>query len=366
MMETNEPIVSTVMAGEPSFSSTMAPTMTLPEQPQPSLALQQHTEPPLQQTQPTPEQPRKKASGQTRQKKDGNASNSAALGTQDDGVPSAFSKKRRGRPPGRPNTTVKESEYENDPLVQKWNAVKAERAVPVVTIGIREALTEQSLVHEIQRTIFKLPSRELIEFVQGWITARHIASRRPSYINGLLIHSRGDDAPVSCQQCAERRAKYALGPFLNCRVLPGYFHNSCSNCKWFDNTSLCSLYTGPKPNRKRKAKEQLPAPPQPHNNPTNEAALQSAPHEELATQPQALHSQGLPDQPGHLMMSIQNGHPPAERTSTTPNFSGVDGSQLAGSTSQTDHLTHSHYLHPNPDREATGAHETGAVDGGNE
>ncbi|KAK4133238.1 hypothetical protein BT67DRAFT_60243 [Trichocladium antarcticum] len=178
-------------------------------------------------------------------------------------LPLAFPKKRRGRPPGRPNMTVRETDYEDNPLVQAWNAAKGERAVAVVSIGIRDALTEQSLVHETQKAIFRLHSRETIHFVQGWITARHIASQRPSYVNGLLIHSRGQDATVSCAQCTERRDKHALGPFLTCRVLPGSYHNSCSNCKWFDNTSACSLYTGPKPNRKRKAKEQLPPPPPP-------------------------------------------------------------------------------------------------------
>jgi hypothetical protein len=111
------------------------------------------------------------------------------------------------------------------------------------------------LVHDTQRTIYGLPSKEFVYFVNGWITARHIAKTRPSYVNGLLIHSRGQDADYECAQCAERRAKNALGPFLTCRVLSGQFHNSCSNCKWFDNTSECSLYTGPKPNRKRKTKE---------------------------------------------------------------------------------------------------------------
>ncbi|KAK4236451.1 hypothetical protein C8A03DRAFT_35665 [Achaetomium macrosporum] len=178
-------------------------------------------------------------------------------------LPAEFPKKRRGRPPGRPNATVREADYEGNPLVQAWNAAKAERAVPVVSISIRAALTEQSLVHETQRAIFRLPSREIIHFVQGWITSKHIASQRPSYVNGLLIHSRGQDAPVSCVQCNEKRAKHALGPFITCRVLPGSYHNSCSNCKWFDNTSSCSLYTGPKPNRKRKAKEQLEFPPPP-------------------------------------------------------------------------------------------------------
>jgi hypothetical protein len=186
---------------------------------------------------------------------------SAAPSSTSTPLPAAFPKKRRGRPPGRPNATVRDADYEQNPLVQAWNAAKNERAVPVVSISIRDALTEQSLVHETQRAIFRLPSRETILFVQGWITAKHIASQRPSYVNGLLIHSRGQDAPVSCLQCTEKRAKNALGPFLTCRVLPGSYHNSCSNCKWFDNTSTCSLYTGPKPNRKRKAKEQLPPPP---------------------------------------------------------------------------------------------------------
>jgi hypothetical protein len=53
-------------------------------------------------------------------------------------------------------------------------------------------------------------------------------------------------------QCAEKRDKNALGPFLVCRVLRGQFGDSCSNCKWFDGASACSLYSGRTPNRKRK------------------------------------------------------------------------------------------------------------------
>jgi len=178
-------------------------------------------------------------------------------------LPAAFPRKRRGRPPGRPNTTVREAEYEDNELVKVWNANKADCPVQAVCLGIRAALTEKSLVHETQKQIFKMPSREFIFFVNGWITARHVASQRPSYVNGLLIHSRGTDAEVSCDTCTQRRNKNALGPFLTCRVLKGSYHNSCSNCKWFDTTSNCSLYTGPKPNRKRKAKEITDSPAQP-------------------------------------------------------------------------------------------------------
>lgn len=168
-----------------------------------------------------------------------------------------FPRKRRGRPPGRPNTTVRDADYQSNPAVQLWNAAKVDVPIAAVAVNIREALTEASLVHDTQRAIFRLPCREYIYFVHGWITAKHIASQRPSYVNGFLIHSRGEDSPTSCVQCVDRRAKNALGPFLTCRTLPGSFHNSCSNCKWFDNTSSCSLYTGPKPNRKRKAREMV-------------------------------------------------------------------------------------------------------------
>ncbi|KAK0741788.1 hypothetical protein B0T21DRAFT_119805 [Apiosordaria backusii] len=176
-------------------------------------------------------------------------------------LPAAFPKRRRGRPPGRPNVSTRETEFKDHPLVKIWNAACANPKNPIVAIAIaiRDALSETSLKHENQRKIFRLPSHEYIYFVQGWITARHIAAQRPSYVNGLLIHSRGQDAPVSCNTCAERRSKHSLGPFLECRVLPEFFHGSCSNCKWFDNTSNCSLYRGPKPNRKRKAKDDQPA-----------------------------------------------------------------------------------------------------------
>lgn len=165
-----------------------------------------------------------------------------------------FKPLRRGRPPGRPNTTVKESEYEDNVSVQRWNAAKVEPAIPAVAINIREALRESSLTRDAQQEIYKLPSREFIYFVQGWINSRQIASQRASYVNGLLIHSRGQDSLKSCDQCADKRVKNALGPFLTCRVLVGSFHNCCSNCKWFDTASACSLYTGPVPNRKRRAK----------------------------------------------------------------------------------------------------------------
>ena len=256
-------------------------------------------------------------------------------------IPAAFPKKRRGRPPGRPNATVRDADYEDNALVQAWNSAKADRASPAISIFIREALTEQSLVHDTQRNIFRMPSRETILFVQGWITAKHIASQRPSYVNGLLIHSRGQDAAVACVQCAEKRSKYALGPFLSCRVLPGTYHNSCSNCKWFDNTSSCSLYTGPKPNRKRKAKEQLPPPSTTGVGPASDGdGLNGSSH----TPPSTVGNQGgvpLVPQP-HSQPQLQPEADMAPSAHPQPHAE-MSGSELLETPSQPDSLTDSHY-----------------------
>lgn len=273
-------------------------------------------------------------------------------------LPAAFPKKRRGRPPGRPNMTVRETDYEDNALVQNWNAAKGDRAIPVIPIGIRVALTEQSLIHETQKAVFRLPSRETIYFVQGWITARHIASQRPSYVNGLLIHSRGQDAPVACTQCVERRAKHALGPFLTCRVLPGSYHNSCSNCKWFDNTSVCSLYTGPKPNRKRKAKEQLPPPPHDGVSPPAGQPLHQQEQHDLQHQyqpaPNMTPIQGNDEGPYPEHALNQSAH---SRSHTE-----ISGSELAEAPSQPDSLADSHFLLPKSNGSVEGAHESGHDD----
>src|SRR4051794_18049710 len=50
--------------------------------------------------------------------------------------------KRRGRPPGRPNTTVKEADFSSNPLVQLWNASRVDPPLAaVVAINIRDALS---------------------------------------------------------------------------------------------------------------------------------------------------------------------------------------------------------------------------------
>jgi hypothetical protein len=53
---------------------------------------------------------------------------------------------------------------------------------------------------------------------------------RQSYMNGLLIQSRGrpDDTYVQCRKNPNH------SPFIDCRQAPGHFASACSNCKWHD------------------------------------------------------------------------------------------------------------------------------------
>ncbi len=92
-------------------------------------------------------------------------------------VPSEFPKKRRGRPPRRPNTTVKEEDYQENPLVQAWNSTKAAR--PTSVLLHQHPAGAHARVASARYAAADLwgprAAAEIIYFVQGWITARHIA-----------------------------------------------------------------------------------------------------------------------------------------------------------------------------------------------
>ena len=72
----------------------------------------------------------------------------------------------------------------------------------------------------------------------GRIRPAQIGSHRPSYINAVLIQSRGVRPVRPCVQCTNR-----LSPFPECRHKPGHFGGACGNCKWPDRGSHCSLWT---------------------------------------------------------------------------------------------------------------------------
>ncbi|KAI9710792.1 MAG: hypothetical protein M1812_007340 [Candelaria pacifica] len=67
------------------------------------------------------------------------------------------------------------------------------------------------------------------------VSASQIEAGRPSYILGLLIQSRGEDAPSPCHH----RCRRDLGVFAGCRRIPGIQHGACGNCVWQSRALHC-------------------------------------------------------------------------------------------------------------------------------
>ena len=91
-----------------------------------------------------------------------------------------------------------------------------------------------------QRAVLALPGVD-VAFVLGAILPHQIGSHRPSYINAILIQSRGQAPPRACLQC---RGGPGLRPFPECRRVPGHFGGACANCKWRDHGARCSFVRG--------------------------------------------------------------------------------------------------------------------------
>ncbi|OJD22097.1 hypothetical protein ACJ73_06562 [Blastomyces percursus] len=75
------------------------------------------------------------------------------------------------------------------------------------------------------RAVLALPGQDVV-FVRGAITEVQVRSHRASYINALLIQSRGRPEPHACTAC---RGGPGLRPFPECRRLPGHFGGACGN-----------------------------------------------------------------------------------------------------------------------------------------
>lgn len=86
----------------------------------------------------------------------------------------------------------------------------------------------------LQRAVFVMPGLN-VPYVAGAITPNQIMSHRPSYINALLIQSRGTPSATPCTECSRRGS----GPFLACVKLHGHFGGACGSCKWRDHAVRC-------------------------------------------------------------------------------------------------------------------------------
>lgn len=95
---------------------------------------------------------------------------------------------------------------------------------------------EMFCFNEQQQRLLNSPGRP-VAFVHGAITGNQIHSQRPSYINALLIQSRGLPLVQPCLACQQGQRR----PFPDCARVPGHFGGACANCKWRDAASRCSV-----------------------------------------------------------------------------------------------------------------------------
>jgi len=76
-----------------------------------------------------------------------------------------------------------------------------------------------------------------VPFVRNRITPQQVRTHQLSYINAILIQSRGMLVPDGCTDCQER----GMTLFPECRRTPGHFGECCGNCKWRDHAAHCSV-----------------------------------------------------------------------------------------------------------------------------
>jgi hypothetical protein len=96
-----------------------------------------------------------------------------------------------------------------------------------------------------QRTVIGMPPRTHVIIVDRRVRPHQILSNRPSYINALLISSRGVWQPDACTACRAKIEADPNGyasPFAFCVRIVGQFGGACNNCKWLDHGARCSFH----------------------------------------------------------------------------------------------------------------------------
>ena len=77
----------------------------------------------------------------------------------------------------------------------------------------------------MQKALCAKPSID-IEVFAGRVDAAKVKTR-PSYLNAILIQSRGRTG-MTCTSCMQNLNR---GPFVDYRRVKGYFTGACRNCK---------------------------------------------------------------------------------------------------------------------------------------
>jgi len=104
-----------------------------------------------------------------------------------------------------------------------------------------------------------------VEYFSGKLNSYQLKTHRPSYVNAVLIQTRGIVNASPCSMCSllicrtttnqrilgECRGHPYRGPFLECVSLPYDWSVCCGNCKFRDWAKRCSLNDDSPPDRYR-------------------------------------------------------------------------------------------------------------------
>ena len=95
------------------------------------------------------------------------------------------------------------------------------------------------IIHLLQGVLLlSLPGND-VAYIPNAIQLYQLQMHRPSYVNAILIQSRGRAVVPVCDACS--RARPGLCPFPQCIRAAGHFGGACGNCKWRDRAASCSV-----------------------------------------------------------------------------------------------------------------------------
>jgi hypothetical protein len=97
-------------------------------------------------------------------------------------------------------------------------------------LPVQDQLLAQYVHNNEQRNLLGRPGRG-VAFTPGRVNAHQIHSKRPSYINALIIQSRGVLCRQPCLCCWTRQGHTT---FPECHQILDAFGGCCANCKWPD------------------------------------------------------------------------------------------------------------------------------------
>lgn len=105
--------------------------------------------------------------------------------------------------------------------------------MPVADLGLKEKCHAP-----VQLAALALPGEDVLAYASLIeVRKNQLATGRPSYVNGVLIQSRGELCVPACERCTKAGSK----PFLECRRLKGYWNGACGNCKYVDGARTCTV-----------------------------------------------------------------------------------------------------------------------------